>query len=247
MKKTSCGLCHTVIQNLTVRKSDITIIEDININITCGELTAIVGPNGAGKTTLLKALLGEIKHSGTLKYLNSSGEETNKPKIGYVPQYINFDRYAPISVYDLFAAGLSGFPVCFYKSKRLKSLIEKSLSKVNVEYTINRRLGELSGGELQRVLLALALEPVPEILLLDEPVSGVDKNGMELFYATVSELRRNYDLTILLVSHDLPLVAKYADRVVLLNKKVLCSGIPRDVFTSSQFISTFGEYNIHFL
>lgn len=246
MKSKSCGLCHTVIQNLTVRKSDIVIVEDISINLTCGELTAIVGPNGAGKTTLLKALLGEIKHSGLLKYLNSVGQETDKPKIGYVPQHINFDRYAPISVYDLFAASLSTFPVCFHKSKKLNSMIQKALSKVNIEYAINRRLGELSGGELQRVLLALALEPVPEILLLDEPVSGVDKNGMELFYSMVSELREDYDLTILLVSHDLPLVAKYADRVVLLNKKVLCSGNPKDVFTSPEFISTFGDYNISF-
>lgn len=246
MKRTSCGLCHTVITNLTVKKSDIVIIEDININLTCGELTSIVGPNGAGKTTLLKALLGEIKHSGKLKYLNSAGQETDKPGIGYVPQHINFDRYAPISVYDLFAASLSRFPVCFRKSNKINNLIKNSLSKVNVEYAINRRLGELSGGELQKVLLALALEPVPEILLLDEPVSGVDKKGMELFYDMVSELRRNYDLTVLLVSHDLPLIAKYADRVILLNKKVLCEGTPKEVFSSPDFISTFGDYNIHF-
>jgi zinc transport system ATP-binding protein len=117
--------------------------------------------------------------------------------------------------------------------------VEESLSRVKAEHLIKRRLGALSGGELQRVLLALALDPVPDILLLDEPVSGIDHNGLEMFYNTVSDLRNNYDLSIILISHDLDLVYRYADRVVLLNKTVLENGKPKDVFRSENFYEVF--------
>jgi zinc transport system ATP-binding protein len=124
-------------------------------------------------------------------------------------------------------------------SKHEIDKIRENLSKVNAEHLLSRRLGALSGGELQRVLLALALDPIPDILLLDEPVSGIDQNGLELFYETVAALRKNYDLTVILVSHDLEMVRKYADRVVLLNQTVLEAGPPEKVFNSENFFNVF--------
>ena len=106
----------------------------------------------------------------------------------------------------------------------------KNLHRVNAEYLIDRRLGALSGGELQRVLLALALDPLPDLLLLDEPVSGVDKDGIEIFYKLAAKLCAEEDMAILLISHDLEQVKRYADKVILLNKKVLKVGTPAEVF-----------------
>ncbi len=234
------GLCCTKIENFGVRKGTLDILENVSIHIHCGEMTAIIGPNGAGKSTLLKALLGEIPHTGELKFMGSGGLRSDKPAIGYVPQHLDFDPGTPTSVLDLFIASCSAKPAWLFKPSGIKKRAIEGLSKVKAEHLINRRLGALSGGELQRVLLALALDPVPNLLLLDEPVSGVDQGGLELFYNTVSELRSNYDLTIILVSHDLELVAKYADRVVLLNRTVITSGTPGQVFNDERTLKIFG-------
>ncbi len=246
MKKTqcsdcSCGLCCTRIQNFGVSRGSYEILRDVNLHIHCGDLTAIIGTNGAGKSTLLKAILGEISHAGELTFLDAKNERTGRPLMGYVPQRLDFDYSSPTSVYDLFACVYSSIPVCFFHSKKLRGKTLQSLARVQAEHLIDRRMGALSGGELQRVLLALALDPIPDILLLDEPVSGIDRNGLQLFYRTVSELRRNYDLSIILVSHDLDLVAQYADRVAFLNNKTVeCCGTPQEVFKNDKVTDTFG-------
>lgn len=234
------GLCCTKIENFGVRKGQLDILQNVNIHIHCGEMTAIIGPNGAGKSTLLKALLGEIPHTGELKFMGTGGIRGDMPVIGYVPQHLDFDPGTPTSVLDLFIASCSGKPAWLFKPSNIKRRATEGLSKVKAEHLLNRRLGALSGGELQRVLLALALNPVPNLLLLDEPVSGVDQGGLELFYNTVSDLRSNYDLSIILVSHDLELVAKYADRVVLLNRTVITSGTPGQVFNDERTLRIFG-------
>ncbi len=235
-----CGLCCTKIENLGVTKGPICILENVNIHIHCGELTAIIGPNGAGKSTLLKALLGDVPHTGELRYLDSRGDKSSQPLIGYVPQQLSFDPGTPTSVLDLFIAGGSNTPAWLFKPGSVKKRALEGLQKVKAEHLIDRRLGALSGGELQRVLLALALDPVPNLLLLDEPVSGIDQGGLELFYNTVSELRRNYDLSIILVSHDLELVSKYADRVIMLDRTVISSGTPEQVFKDERTRKAFG-------
>lgn len=246
MEGGNCKICCTKIENFTVVRGNTTILNDVNIHIRCGEITALIGPNGAGKSTLLKAILGEIRHLGELKFFDAKGLHNDNPVIGYVPQYLNFDRSSPTSVIDLFVACKSNKPVWFSHSKSIKKDVEESLAKVQIEYAINRKLGALSGGELQRVLLALAVSPMPDILLLDEPVSGVDHRGMEMFYHMVSRLRRDYHMTIILVSHDLPLIARYADRVVFLNKTVVCSGKPEEVFNHTTVSETFGFFNTRY-
>ncbi len=237
----SCsGLCCTKIENFGVTIGSTKILEDINIHIHCGELTAVIGPNGAGKSTLLKAILGDVKHSGKLSFLDEKGMHTGNPLIGYVPQHLNFDTNAPASVLDLFNACNAKAPAWLFSTKKSKDRVAKSLSIVNAGHLIDKKIGALSGGELQRILLALALDPVPDLLLLDEPVSGIDQKGLELFYNTVSELRSMYDLSIILVSHDLDLVEQYADRVILINGKVLSAGTPAEVFTDEQTSGIFG-------
>ena len=240
-QKKACGLCCTRVENLGVSFGDKVVLENINLHIHCGNLTAVIGPNGAGKSTLLKALLGEIRHDGILKFLDNKNVHTDGPLIGYVPQTLNFDKDSPISVMDLFAASATNLPVWFRAPSGVRRNVMESLKKAGAEHLADRRLGELSGGELQRVLLSLAVHPVPDLLLLDEPVSGVDQKGMAQFYELVSELRKVYDLSIILVSHDLGLVAKYADRVIFLNRTIEASGTPEEVYKHPRFRETFGE------
>ncbi len=236
----SCGLCCTTVDDLSVFRGGKPIVEKVSLHIHCGEITALVGPNGAGKTTLLKAILGELPHSGSLNYLDAAGERSGKPRIGYVPQRLDFDLNSPVSVMDLFQASKGWRPTWLFPSRRLRGPARDILARVQADHLLDRRLGALSGGELQRVLLALALNPIPDLLLLDEPISGVDYKGMQLFYTIVGELKKEYDLSIILVSHDLPALIKLADRVVFLNRTVQSSGSPAEVLNHPDFLQAFG-------
>lgn len=233
-------LCCTKIEDFAVKIGRLTIFDHVNLHVHCGQLTAIIGPNGAGKSTLLKAILGEVPHTGKLHYVDAKNRHTGHPVIGYVPQYLRFDVSAPTSVMDIFMACLTNKPVWLWSQKKWRWRVSKSLARVHAEHLIDRRLGALSGGELQRVLLALAIDPMPDLLLLDEPVSGVDQNGLELFYEILSELRAQEDMAIILISHDLNMVARHADQVVLLNKGVVTSGTPEEVFNDSRTRHIFG-------
>ncbi|MDR3600259.1 MAG: metal ABC transporter ATP-binding protein [Desulfosporosinus sp.] len=243
-----CGLCCTQITNFGISRGGTEILRNVDLHIHCGDLTAIIGPNGAGKSTLLKAILGEISHTGELLFLDAQNEGTTRPIIGYVPQKLELDSSSPTSVLDLFAAAYTNIPIWLTISKKVRERVRKGLARVQGEHLINKRLGALSGGELQRVLLALALDPIPHLLLLDEPVSGIDQRGLELFYKTVSLLRENYDLSIILVSHDLNLVAEYANRVAFVNNKTIeCVGTPQEVFNDEKVIQTFGlDWSKHY-
>jgi zinc transport system ATP-binding protein len=233
-------LCCTKIKDFSVRIGNLDIFSGVNLHVHCGQLTAIIGPNGAGKSTLLRAVLGEVPHTGSLHYVDAKGKHTGHPVIGYVPQYLRFDVSAPTSVMDIFMACLTRRPVWLCSEKKLRARVMANLDRVKAGYLIDRRLGALSGGELQRVLLALALDPMPDLLLLDEPVSGVDQNGLELFYDIVSDLREKEDMAIILISHDLNLVAKHADQVVLLDHEVICNGTPEEVFHDVRTQKIFG-------
>lgn len=234
-----CNLCCTKITKFSVKRGNTTILENVNLHIHCGDLTAIIGPNGAGKSTFLKSILGEIPHEGSLEFVDEKDKKTREPNIGYVPQFLDFDKTSPISVKDMFNITYSNFPAWVRCRKNVKRIAEEALEKVEAKNLLNKRLGDLSGGEIQRVLLALALTPMPDILLLDEPVSGVDIRGMNIFYEIVSKVRKKYDLTIILISHDFEMVKKYADKVVLLDKTIKKQGSPKEVFLSREFEELF--------
>lgn len=235
-----CGLCSVKIQNISVVRGRDTLLEDISFEMRCGELIAIVGANGAGKTTLLRAILGEMRHSGGVTYETCDGKILDKINIGYVPQCLEFDKSSPVSVTDFLLAGQSSRPVWLKAKKERLSEIKESLAEIDCEGLENRTLGELSGGELQRIMLLRALKPMPELLILDEPASGIDTLGSERFYRQVSQLRRDYHMAIAMTSHDLGLVREYADSVLLINKTVLKHGSVNEVYNSAEFRRTFG-------
>ncbi len=235
-----CELCRIELDHVTVALDGPALVEDVCLHIHCGELTALIGANGAGKTTLLRALLGELPYRGEVRHVKHDGGMLRTVRIGYVPQQMPFDRSAPVTVLDFLTAATGKRPVWWGVSKEDRAAVMAALEATQAESLAGRRLGALSGGELQRVLLALALTPSPDLLLLDEPVSGVDQNGLEQFYRTVSALRNTRHLAILLVSHDFEMVRRHADRAVLMHRKVLIDGTPQAVFASEAFAREFG-------
>lgn len=237
-----CDSCCTKLNNLTVRLDGATVLDHVNLHLHCGELVALVGPNGAGKTTLLRAILGELEHEGTIDFVGTDGGR--RLRIGYVPQRMDFDRQAPFSVLDLFAAANSRRPVFWGAGGRSRAAAQTALSLAGVADLLDQPLGNLSGGQLQRVMLALALTPVPNLLLLDEPLTGMDQAGIDLFYHTVAELRTIHDLSILMVSHDLPMVAHIANRMVFLDHTIVCDDVPGVVLDHPQVRMVFGAHGI---
>ena len=230
--------CCLKVQNVSVKIGGDKILRDVNLHVHCGQMVALIGPNGAGKSTLLKALLGEREFDGNIIF-SVPGSRRAKARIGYVPQSPNFDPGDPVSVADLFTCCLSRRPAFLGASKKDRELIEECLERVHGEELIDKRVGTLSGGELQRVLLALALEPMPNILILDEPLSGVDIEGQTGLMDMLDEIRRDYDLSILMTTHDFSMLGRYADRVVLIDHEVKCQGTPEEVLESPEFRAAF--------
>ncbi|MBO5175918.1 MAG: metal ABC transporter ATP-binding protein [Lachnospiraceae bacterium] len=240
LKSKPCGFHRVVIDKLNVRAGATTILENVSLSIACGALTVIIGKNGAGKSTLIKSILGEIPYEGLIEFRDLKDNTIGNLKVGYVPQHLNMEKNAPVSVYDLVAAYTSRVPVFLHKSKKLYEEIKERLQVFDGASLIDKQVGDLSGGELQRVLLTIACTPVPNLLILDEPVSGIDRNGRKLFYKILNDLKQQYDLSIILVSHDLELTAEYADSVVLLDRTVLKEGEAKEVMGSEEFKEVFG-------
>ena len=240
-EKKACGLHCTKINNISVKFGNDVILKNVSIHIHCGELTVIIGRNGAGKSTLLKAILGEVEHKGNIIFTDEKDNLTKKIKIGYVPQKLNIEKHMPTTVFDMFASCISYIPVFMKKDKKIYKEIKEHLKIFGVDRLIDKSIGDLSGGELQRVLIAMATKPIPNLLILDEPVSGIDKNGIRDLYPILNRLKAEYDMSIILVSHDLELANQYADRVILLDKEVIKEGTPQEVFESLEFKNRFGE------
>ncbi|MFA6358019.1 MAG: metal ABC transporter ATP-binding protein [Candidatus Omnitrophota bacterium] len=227
------------IDNLRVKLGADVILDNVNLHVNCGEVIGIVGPNGAGKTTLLRTILGEVPYQGKITY-RINGSVSKKPKIGYVPQKLQFDLSSPISVVDLVASAISRKPIWAGVSEELLENVKGVLSLFSAVHLLKRRIGELSGGELQRVLLAIAMTPEPELLLLDEPASGVDVKGLSLFYQIVDDLRKKHHIAVILVTHDLAGVSSYVDRLILLNRSVIAEGNPQEVLSNEKLVKAFG-------
>ena len=235
----SCGhSCCLRVENVSVRIGTDDILKDVNLHVHCGEMVALIGPNGAGKSTFLKAILGQLEFSGVIAF-SEPGQRSKKPRIGYVPQSPAFDPSDPVSVADLFACCMSRRPAFLGLGKSMRELVLECLDRVHGKDLIDKRVGTLSGGELQRVLLALALEPMPNILILDEPLSGVDIEGMENLMEMLDEIRELYDLSILMTTHDFSMLPRYADQVVLIDHGIKAQGAPIEVLESDAFHTAF--------
>lgn len=221
------------VENLGVATNGSHLVKDVTFDLHEGGILALIGPNGAGKTTVLKALLGLIQFTGSVKWSKCI-------TFGYVPQRFNFDSNFPLTVSELLSLRVRGASFWVH-TKNAHHIILGALKSVGAEKLAHRKIGSLSGGELQRVLLAYALAGNPQILFLDEPVAGIDIEGEETFYNLVKRLNEENGLTIILVSHDLNLVYKYAEEVVCLNKKMLCFGPPHKALTAEAIRETYGE------
>lgn len=233
--------CAVRIRNLGVRIGSVTILENVAATVPRGVCTAIVGPNGAGKTTLTRAILGELPYTGSIEFGSRDGVFTRKsPSFGYVPQKLNFDRDMPLTVLEYLASGLVRRPVFFGISRKFREKAAEYLVQVECGKLIDRPLGALSGGELQRILLVQALMQNPEILILDEPAAGIDFKGEQLLCELLENFRKKLGFTQLMVSHDLSMVAAHAAHVICINRTVFAAGEPDLVLTADVLHKTFG-------
>jgi zinc transport system ATP-binding protein len=209
------------VKNLSVRFNSHVILEDMSFEIAKGDVVSIIGPNGSGKTTLVRAMLGLVEHRGHILF-------EGKPlcqqvdRIGYVPQRFDFDRTFPISVKEFLGLAFAHPDPAWY---------EEVCREFSITAILKNKLGTLSGGQMQRVLIASALLKKPELLILDEPTSGVDLEGTASFYELVRHENEVHKLTILLVSHEVNMVLHTSTKVVCLNRTMLCCGDPQKVMT----------------
>ncbi|HEV8077348.1 MAG TPA: zinc ABC transporter ATP-binding protein ZnuC [Marinobacter sp.] len=209
---------------LTIERNKRTLLNGVSLSIRAGEIVTLIGPNGAGKTTLVRAILGLITlTSGTL-------ERQRGLRIGYMPQKLHIDASLPLSVARFLTLG----------GASVKE-VSHALTRTGAEALLHQSLSALPGGETQRVLLARALLGRPQLLVLDEPVQGVDVTGQAALYALINDLRTELNCGVLLVSHDLHLVMANTDTVICLNQHVCCHGHPEHVTNDPAFIELFGS------
>ncbi len=221
-------MSYLTIEDLSLVLGKVIVLRDISLEIESGETVALIGPNGAGKSSLIKCILGIFPYSGKITYRGKSLKHPRELKsflkrVGYVPQFIDFDRESPITVRELLTASLP-------KEVSGEALLS-SVKEVGAEAYLDHRLGALSGGQLQRIMIALNLLKDPELMLLDEPSSGIDIHGQEVFYSLLRRIQKERNLTVVLVSHDIGVVHNVASRVLCVNQTLQCSGPPQLVLT----------------
>lgn len=224
-------------EDVSVAIGGVRILESVRAQVPRGSATAIIGPNGAGKTTLLLATLGQLPFTGRIQIPDTP---RGPARLGYVPQRLDFDRGMPMTVMDLMVMGPQRRPLFLGRSRRRTEIAMSLLESVKADSLAGRRLGALSGGELQRVLLALAVQRDPDILVLDEPSSGVDIAGESLLCELLDTLRAARGFTQLMVTHDLSLVTAHATDVICLNRRVMGQGPTLSTLNAAALAATFG-------
>jgi len=202
------------VENLDVKLEGEEILKDLSFEVKEGEVLVILGPNGAGKTVLLKTLLGILPYKGKIEWQKGI-------KIGYVPQRLPFIKDIPMAVKEFFD---------------LKNVSEKESEEILKSIglgkdILKKKIGDLSSGQFQRILVGWALALNPQVLLFDEPMTGIDIGGQESVYNLLDKLKKERDLTILFVTHELSIVYKLADKVLCLSKRMLCHGLPKEILT----------------
>lgn len=215
------------VENLGVVLDNQVVLEDVSFELNRDETLAVIGPNGAGKTTLFRALLGLIPFSGKVNWKKDI-------KIGYVPQRLFIERDLPLTIKEFFS--LRGDHIPEEEIERVLGVVGFKSDKL-----LLKKVGVLSGGEAQRVLIAWALLNHPDVLLFDEPTSGVDISAEVSIYGLLNKLHEKEHLAIMLISHELEIVNKYATKVICLNKERVCYGAPRDVFMNDTLTKLFGK------
>lgn len=231
------------LRDVHVRLGNVEILRGVDARLQRGRVHALIGLNGSGKTTLLRVLVHEIPYQGTVRFFCGHDHSHPTPEyIGYVPQKLRVEGQLPLTVRDLFGLVLQRRPLFLGLTRHVRDRMHELLERVGAVGLVDRPVEKLSGGQLQRVLLALALEPTPELLLLDEPAAGIDFRDQEAFYDLISRLNLETGVTILMVSHDLSVVGKMANHVFCLaDGRVVCEGTPTDLLHDESLRRTFGE------
>jgi zinc transport system ATP-binding protein len=232
------------LSDVSVRLGERIVLESIDLKVQRGSFWGIIGPNGAGKSTLVKAILGLLPlERGSVHLL---GKDIHKhprmrTRIGYVPQHTSIDLYFPLTVLDVVLSGTYGKLGLFKRpgqAERKAALA--ALERVEMAEFQDRRIGQLSGGQFQRVLIARALSADPEVLILDEPTAALDLDAAESFYEWLNRLQNDLKNTIMLISHDIGVVSQYVDSVACLNVKLVAHGRPGEVFNTETLESMYG-------
>ena len=224
------------IENLTVSYPDVKALDNINFTIDEKDFLGIIGPNGAGKSTLFSCMLGlNNQYDGSIFFF---GQDIRKSKkylkdVGYVPQKPVFEKNFPATVREVVRMGL--------RKKSSEDRVDKVLQDVWIHELGHKRIGELSGGQQQRVFIAKALVGEPKILILDEPVTGIDAQSTELFFGILQELNKKQNITIIWSSHDLDAVNKLANKVACLDKTLFFHGISQDFFSNDELVKKYSE------
>lgn len=233
-----------VVKNLTVKYPGYThsAIDGVNFSVKENSIAALIGPNGSGKSTVIKSILGLIDYSGDIEVFGKPVQKMYT-EIGFVPQRYSFDSTFPITVNEFISLALESHMIASKKEKITNHhhSVKRVLNYVKAENLKTRKLSTLSGGQLQRVLLARALVHEPKLLLLDEPEAGVDVGGEQTFYELLEALVEEKKITALIASHELDVVYTYADHVVCLNKTVFCTGVPQKVLNQETFEKLYGR------
>jgi len=230
------------LRELSVELGGHTVLSRVTADVVRGRVTALIGLNGSGKTTLLRTVVGEYPYRGQIKFFCGHDHSHPTPEyVGYVPQRLTLDARLPLTVRDIFGLALSRRPLFLGVPRWVSARAQELLEWVGMPGILDHPVDGLSGGQLQRVLLALALEPSPELLLLDEPAAGIDFKDQKKFYELISNINRETGLTILLVSHDLSMVNAHADHILCLqNGSIRCQGPPEEILTPMNLSITFG-------
>jgi len=237
------------VRDLHVRFGETDVLRGVNMRVPQGQIVALIGPNGSGKTTLLRCLLGLQKFSrGEVRIFGESNLKNVLPRVGYVPQRLALERSFILSVREFLALRLRETRHWFWQShKTTDALIRPVLANIGVEDLLDRPLAQLSGGQLQRVLIAFALLHRPQLLLLDEPTAGVDTPGEKTFYDLIADVQRQHKLSVILVSHDLSMVYSHASRVYALNGVICCEGPPEQVMNAESLKEAYGIHATPYL
>ena len=220
------------VKNLTVRFGNDVALRDVSFSVEEGEIFGIIGPNGAGKTTLLRALLGLVPYTGEIIW-------HKKARLGYVPQKLDFDKTLPLTGEELML--LRAGREFWLPSENLRKDIRDVLTHVGASHLAGRKIGEMSGGELQRLLIAFAIFGNPEVLLFDEATGGIDLAGEATIYHLIRHLAGEYNMSVFFISHDINMLYTFVDHVLCLNRSLLCSGAPREVLTEEQLKRLYGQ------
>jgi ABC-type Mn2+/Zn2+ transport system ATPase subunit len=230
------------VKGLRVQVGGQPVLRGVDLAIPPGQLVALIGPNGSGKTTLLRAILGlQPRLAGEIRLFGQDNLAAALPRVGYVPQRLNIERSFILTVREFLSLRLEATRHWFWhlhgKSDRL---IRESLSEIGVEALWEKPLATLSGGQLQRVMIAFSLLRQPDLLLLDEPTAGVDVHGEETFYDLIAGIQKRRHLTAILVSHDLSMVYRHASWVYALNGVICCAGPPELVMNADSLKQAYG-------